>query len=576
MQYLTRLLSYTRKYWYLLILTMISLVGITAMNLVAPWLIRDLTALLTTKYTDGTLPAIYRLAILLGISYFLRMLFRFAYSYLSHVASWNVVAELRTIVYAHLQKLSLSFYHDKQTGQLMSRVINDTQVLEQMVAHSIPDLVTNILIFIGVTILLLTINVPLTLLTMIPMPIIFLLTFLFSKRVRPFFRVAQQKLADLNAALQDNISGIREIQIFNQQEREREHIYAKAMQHVKSILKALLLSAFFQPSIEFFSALGTVIVVAFGGYLAVNNHMPLSDIIGFLMYLSMFYAPITVLGRVTEEYQQAVAGAERIFEVLDIEPDIQDAPNAKPLKNIQGHIIFEHVGFEYDRDTQILNDISFEAQPGQMIAVVGPTGVGKTTLISLLSRFYEPTEGRVLIDGKDLRDVTLESLHDNISIVLQDVFLFNGTIAENISYGCKMATQAQIEQAAKIACIDEYIKSLPDGYDTYIGERGVRLSGGQKQRLSIARAVLRDSRILIFDEATAAVDVETEAQIQQAILSLVGSRTVFVIAHRLSTVRRADKILVLSDGKLIESGRHEELIKADGFYARLCAADLHE
>jgi ATP-binding cassette subfamily B protein len=574
LKHLVRLLSYTKKYWWLLILTMLSLVGVTVMNLIAPWLIKDMTALITGKITADTLPSLYRIAIILAVSYFVRMLFRFAYSYLSHVASWNVVAELRSTVYSHLQKMSLSYYHDKQTGQLMSRVVNDTAVLEQVVAHSIPDLVTNVLIFIGVTVLLSIINLKLTLLTMIPMPFIFVLTFVFSKKIRPFFTLAQQKLAELNATLQDNISGIKEIQAFNQQGRESKKIYDKAMQHVSSILKALLLSALFHPGIEFISSVGTVIVVAFGGWLAVTHQLSLADLIGFLMYLSMFYAPIAVLARVTEEYQQAVAGAVRIFEVLDIEPDIKDNVGAVSINRSSGCIAFENVCFSYNDDAQILNDVSFEVQPGQMIAVVGQTGVGKSTLISLLARFYDPTSGRVTIDGKDIRGITLESLHDNISIVLQDVFLFNGSIAENISYGCIEATQDDIINASKIAKIDDYIMILPDGYDTYIGERGVRLSGGQKQRVSIARAVLRNSPILIFDEATASVDVETESEIQQAILGLVGSRTVIVIAHRLSTVRHANKILVLSEGEFVESGSHEELLSIDGIYARLCSADL--
>ena len=575
MKHIIRLLRYTKKYWWLLVLTMLSLVGITSMNLIAPWYIKNMTALLTENPGPDTLPALYKIALILGASYFFRMLFRFAYSYLSHVASWNVVAELRTDVYAHLQKLSLSYFHDKQTGQLMSRVVNDTSVLEQLVAHSIPDLVTNLLIFIGVMILLLTINVKLTLMIMIPTPMIFILTFLFSHRVRPFFKMAQQKLAELNATLQDNISGIREIQAFNQQEREQKRIYRKSKQHAKSVLKALFLSALFQPSIEFFTSLGTVIVVAFGGFLAVKNQLSIADTVGFLMYLSMFYAPIAVLTRVTEEYQQAVAGAERIFEVLDTRPDITDAPNAITLKKVEGRIAFENVCFSYEKDAPILNNISFEAKPGQMLAIVGPTGVGKTTVISLLARFYEPSSGRITIDGTDLKNIALESLHNNISINLQDVFLFNGTIAENIAYGRAKAGHDEIVKAAQIACLDKFIESLPDGYDTYIGERGVRLSGGQKQRLSIARAVLRNSPILIFDEATAAVDVETEAQIQQAIQNLVGSRTVIIIAHRLSTVRRADNILVLSDGQIVESGTHEELIKANGAYAQLCTADLH-
>jgi ABC-type multidrug transport system fused ATPase/permease subunit len=575
MQDLSRLLSYTRKYWRLLLLTMASLVGITAMNLVAPWYIRKMTAILMDP-GDGARGALVQIALILIGSYVLRLLFRFAYSYLSHVASWNVVATLRATVYSHLQKLSLSYYHDKQTGQLMSRVINDTAVLEQLVAHSIPDIVTNVLIFAGVTVLLMFINIKLTLLTMIPMPLIFVMLRVFSKKIRPFFTQAQEKLADLNATLQDSISGMREIQAFNQQAREEQKVYQKALAHAKTILKALLLSAFFHPSIEFVTALGTVIVVFFGGVLVLQKSMSVADIVGFLMYLSMFYAPIAVLARVAEEYQQAVAGAKRIFEVLDIEPDVKDAPGAVDLGRVKGGVRFEGVGFSYDADTPVLEDISFEAKPGTMVAIVGPTGVGKTTLISLLARFYDPTAGRVEIDGTDIRNAKLESLHENVSMVLQDVFLFNGTIAENIAYGLREAPRAEIERAAKIACIHDYISSLPEGYDTFVGERGVRLSGGQKQRISIARAVLRDSPILVLDEATAAVDVETEVEIQNAIQNLVGSRTVFVIAHRLSTVRRADRIMVLSEGRLVESGTHEELVRADGIYARYYDTNLRK
>ena len=574
MKHIIRLLKYTTKYWVLLLLTALSLIGVTAMNLVAPWLIRDLIKLLSAPQNANTFPSIFTIALILVGSYFLRMIFRFGYSYISHLASWNVVAELRTILYSHLQKLSLSFYHDKQTGQLMSRVVNDTAVLEQLVAHSIPDLVTNILIFVGVSILLLFINVQLTLLTLIPIPFIFVLAWIFAKKIRPYFMQAQEKLADLNATLQDNISGIREIQVFNQQKREKIKVRDKALIYARSVLKALLYSALFHPTIEFFSALGTVIVVGFGGYLALQSQMSIADIIGFLMYLSMFYAPIAVLARITEEYNQASVGAERIFEVLDIEPDIKDSPNAKKLEKVLGHISFENVSFSYKTGAEVLSEVSFEVEPGQMVALVGPTGVGKTTVISLMARFYDPTSGRVVLDGHDLREVTLESLHENISIVLQDVFLFNGTLAENIAYGCAFATKEQIREASRIAKIDEFIESLEDGYDTFIGERGIRLSGGQKQRVSIARAVLRNSPILIFDEATASVDVETEADIQQAILDLVGSRTVIVIAHRLSTVRRADKILVMSENRIVESGTHKELSEAGGIYARLTEKDL--
>ncbi len=576
-----RLIKFTKKYSYLLILTGVAILGVTAVNLFVPWCIRDVTRILTETASEqaagavsGVLEQIFRIAFSLGIAYVIKMLLRFCQSYLSHVASWNVVAQLRTMVYSHLQKLSLSYYSDKQTGQLMSRVMNDTALLEQMVAHSIPDVASNIFVLIGVVVLLMLINWQLALLVMIPIPLIFILTYWFSTRVRPYFRKAQQDIADLNAALQDNLSGIREIQAFNQQVPERDKIEGKAKKHAKSILHALRLSAVFHPSVEFCASVGTVIVIAVGGSLAIQGAMSAADVVGFIAYLTMFYAPIEVLARVAEEFQQAVAGSERIFEVLDTEPDIVDKPGARKLRECKGNIAFENVCFSYDENTPILDRVSFEVKAGQMLAIVGPTGVGKSTTINLLARFYEPDSGEILVDGENISDLTIASLRDHMSIVLQDVFLFNGTIAENIAYGFKNATPEQIVEAAKIARIHDYIEELPEGYNTTIGERGVRLSGGQKQRISIARAVLRNAEILVLDEATAAVDMETEAEIQAAIQNLVGTRTVIVIAHRLSTVRRADRIIVLSDGVIAESGTHEELLEKDGLYSSLCKSNL--
>lgn len=576
MKNLVRLLKYAKPYWHLMIITMVSLIGITTMNLIAPWIVRSLTATLLNDALVDRMQLIKKYALILLVIYTLRAVFTYLYRYLSHVAAWNFVADMRVTVYNHLQKLSLRYYHDKQTGQLMSRTTNDTATFEVLIAHAVPDLITNVMILVGVTIILLILNPLLAFLTLIPVPFLIYSGWFFSNKVLPHFKTAQSTLADLNSILQDNISGMKEIQAFNQQPKEKARVEKGARNYAKAILNALNMSAIFHPSVEMISSFGTVIVVGFGGYLALQGKMSVADIVGFLMYLGLFYQPIATLARVSEDLQQSIAGAERVFEVLDTEPDILDSEHAKNLVQPKGKIAFKDVSFHYIQGQEVLKNISFEAKAGQMVALVGPTGVGKTTVISLLARFYDPLMGSIEIEDENLKDITIASLRDNISIVLQDIFLFNGSVAENIAYGAKKATIEDIIDAAKIAKAHDFISELPDGYDTYIGERGVKLSGGQKQRLSIARAVLRNTPILILDEATASVDVETELKIQQAIQELAGTRTIIVIAHRLSTVKRADKILVLEEGKIVEEGTHQELLGRDGLYKHLCDVQFQD
>ena len=569
MKLLWRLGREAIQYKKLYIIAILSTFCLTAVNLAAPRALSAMTGFVERGLNESAFRSVLLLALVLLILYLLRIVFRFLSNYLAHKAAWYLVGHMRTRLYDKMQRLDLGFFHDKQTGDLMSRVINDTRDFELLYAHIIPDMFTNIVTFAGVLVILLAINWKLALITCFPIPLVFLSGFYYTKRVQPYFRINQQKMGELNAKLQDNLSGIHEIQSFGQEDFESKKVDEKNFEQIHAMLRALKISAIFHPSVEFISSLGTILVVAFGGFLAWKGGMTVEDIVAFMLYLSMFYAPVSGLANLLESMEQSLAGAERVVAVLDTDSKIQNLPDAEDVETVTGALTFENVSFSYTDGKPVLSDVSFSCEAGRMIALVGPTGVGKTTLTQLISRFYDPSSGRILIDGKDIRSFTTQSLRKNISSVLQDTFLFNGTIAENIGYARPEATQQEIEEAARAANIHNDIMEMTDGYETQVGERGVRLSGGQKQRVAIARAILRRSPIVILDEATASVDVETERQIQGAISDLAGKRTVVAIAHRLSTIRGADQILVIENGKIAESGTHEELVRKGGIYAQL-------
>ena len=588
MQAFAFLKPFARPYWRPLLLTVISMLLLVGVQLIAPWIIREMIGLVTGGLSPESTRRIGGLALFALAVYAVRGFLSFARSYAAHVAGWGVVADVRSALYRHLQRLSLRFYEERQTGQLMSRVVNDTDKIETLVAHAVPDVMVNILTFAAVNAVLFSINPGLMLLCLIPVPLIVIGMRGFGRYVRPAFRKRQHELGELNASLADNLSGIREIKAFVQEERVATTVGEHINRYMRSLLRALKLMATFHPFVEFSSSLGMIIVIYFGGRLAMGRALPIEDLVAYFLYLEMLYQPVRMLSSVWENVQEALAGTERVSEIMQIDPEptvlAPVAPRPEvgmpgfgphtdaPLPaRVAGDLRFENVGFHYIDDVPVLEDISVHIPAGTIAALVGPTGVGKTTFASLIPRFYDVCEGRILLDGTDVRALPLPHLRSQISIVLQDVFLFHGTARENILFARPDATEEQLIAAAQAANAHEFIRDLPRGYETLIGERGVKLSGGQKQRLSIARALLADKPILILDEATSSVDTETEQLIQQALERLMVGRTTIIIAHRLSTVRKADTIVVLSEGRIAERGNHAELIGANGLYRQLHA-----
>ena len=563
--------QYARNYVWPLTFTVVSMFLLVGAQLVIPWIIKTLIASVSSgTFTQESLNLITRLTLIALVIYVARGGLQFLRSYMAHVAGWGVVADLRKHIIEHMQRLTLRFYEDKQTGQMMSRVINDTDLFERLISHAVPDVLVNVITLVAISVVLITMNWQLALLSMIPIPLVIMSLRVYARYVRPAFRTRQRELGDLNAMLNDNISGIREIKAFTREDAELERMGAGIDRYRISLLSALRMMAIFQPFIDFTSSLGLLVVIFFGGRLAYQGVLSVAELVAFFLYLEMFYQPVRTLGGAWEAVQESLAGADRVAELLDEEPEIRNRSDALSLTGrAKGEIVFRDVTFQYSQGDVVLDRISLTIPAQNVVALVGPTGVGKSTLVSLIPRFYDVCNGTITLDGHELSNLTLASLREQISIVLQDVFLFHGNVRDNILFGRPNATQEEMFEAAKIANAHEFIMALTDGYDTLIGERGVKLSGGQKQRLSIARAVLKDAPILILDEATSSVDTETEMLIQQALERLMVGRTTIIIAHRLSTIRNANKIVVLEGKHIAEMGTHDDLLKQDGLYRRL-------
>ncbi|HET7077498.1 MAG TPA: ABC transporter ATP-binding protein [Chloroflexia bacterium] len=574
MKALGRALVYMRAYWPQALAAFLSLVLVSAGTLITPQLIRQL---IDNGIRAGDESLVLALAGAIVAVALVRAVFTFLQGYLSEKVSQHVAYDLRNQLFAQLQQLSFSYYDQAQTGQLMTRATNDVELVRQFVSQGFLQFISALVMLFGTAIILLLTNWGLALIALLVVPAMLVVMGLFIRNVIPRFKRVQQRLGALNTILQENLAGVRVVKAFNRGDYERSRFDAANDALLGENLGVVGAFATNFPLTFFIASLGTLGIIWIGGLQVIGGSLSLGSLVAFNTYLAFLVMPVMMLGMISAMLSRAGASATRVFEVLDAQIEVADKPGAVPLPPITGQVRFDNVSFRYvGAERDVLHEVGFSAQPGQTIAIVGATGSGKTTIINLIPRFYDVTGGAVLIDDHDVRDVTLDSLRRQIGIVLQESTLFSGTIRDNIAYGRPDAPMEQVIAAAQAAAAHEFIAAFPQGYDTVVGERGVGLSGGQKQRIAIARALLLDPRILILDDSTASVDAETEYRIQQALDSLMVGRTSFVIAARISTVRRADLILVLQDGRLVGAGTHAELLLDNEVYAEIAGSQLRE
>lgn len=568
MKTLKRFIHYYAPYRAIFFLDLLCATVISAIDLAYPQILRTLTNTLFTKSSSTILSALIPIAIGLFLMYVLQSLCKYYVSCQGHMMGARMERDMRQQLFDHYEQLSFSYYDQHNSGQMMSKLVSDLFDISEFAHHGPENLFISIVKIVGSFVFLFLINWRLA----IPLAILVVCMFFFSlkqnRRMQQTFLENRRKIGDVNASLQDTLAGIRVVQSFANEDIERQKFYKSNHDFLKSKDDNYRCMGSFMSWNLFFQGMMYLTTLVFGGFLISKGLMNVGDLAMYALYIGIFISPIQILVELTEMMQKGLSGFRRFLDVMDTKPEIEDAKDATPLTNVQAHVSYENVSFHYsDDDTPVLSDVSFQIEAGKSIALVGPSGSGKTTICSLLPRFYDVTEGRITIDGKDVRSLTLNSLRNQIGLVQQDVYLFCGTVRENIAYGKPDATMDEIIDAAKKANIHDFIEELPDGYDTFVGERGTRLSGGQKQRISIARVFLKNPPILILDEATSALDNESERWIQQSLEELVKNRTTITIAHRLSTIRNADEILVVADNRICERGTHNELVAKNGIYA---------
>lgn len=571
-----KFLSYYKPYKKLFFTDLFCAMVAAAITLAYPMITRYVTGVILVK-EPIQMNAIYQLGFLGLVLIVVEFVCNFYVTYQGHVMGTYMERDIRNELFEHYQKLSFHFYDEQKVGQLMSRITNDIFSLTELYHHGPEDIVISLIKFIGAFVILMTINVPLTLIVFAFIPVMGGFAFYYNKKMKKAFKRNKQRIGDINARIEDNLSGIRVVKSFANENEEMDKFQVENMRFVNSKRNSYLYMAKYHSGLGIFISMITFAVIFFGALFISQQRITTPDLIAFILYITNLIDPVKKLINFTEQFQEGATGFERFMEILEIQPDIQDKENAVELKDVHGHIVFQDVSFRYnEKNDYVFQHMNLDVQPGEYIALVGSSGVGKTTMCSLLPRFYEASQGAIYIDEYNIQDVTLASLRKNIGIVQQDVYLFAGTIMDNIRYGRFDASDEEIIEAAKKANAHDFIMELPDGYDTDCGQRGVKLSGGQKQRLSIARVFLKNPPILIFDEATSALDNESEYVVQQSLESLAKNRTTFVIAHRLSTIKNALRICVLTEDGISEQGSHEELLKLNGQYAHLYQMQFKE